>query len=152
MIKVKSYKNADELFADLDRLRIEAVRAFNNCSDKQKALKEGDVFITSVPNYDCDCDLFIFNEIQTLDPDDEREFRYAKDAGYVMVRAWSNACPEGEMGSVHRSKALFKVIDSKKHTAEAVLRAFTGIWSTGGETNGYDIHWINSDGNLEALT
>jgi len=148
-MQVKSYFNADEMFADLDKLRMDAIKAFANCTEKQKALKEGDVFITAEG-------LIILNEIlensHSPNDEDKEEFEYAKESGYVMVKAWSNACPEGEMGSVHRSRALFKVIDSKKHTTEAILKAFTYIWRTGGDIDKYDIQWINSDGNLEVLT
>jgi hypothetical protein len=144
-MQVKSYFNADEMFADLDKLRMDAIKAFANCTEKQKALKEGDVFITIAEG------LIIFNQIQTLDPEDEKEFEYAKEAGYVMVKAWSNACPEGEMGSVHRSRPLFKIIDNEKRTKDNTLQCFLDIWSTGGEITDYDIQWLNSDGNLEVL-
>jgi hypothetical protein len=147
MIEVKSYQNADEMFADLDKLRIESIRAFNNCSDKQKALKEGDIFLTSVPEYD----LIIFNEIQVLDEEDKKEFEYAKEAGYVMVKAWSNACPEGEMGSVHRSRAVAKIIDSKVHTAEFVFKFILSILEEGGQIDKFDMQWIKDTKNLEVF-
>jgi len=166
-MQVKSYFNADEMFADLDKLRMDAIKAFANCTEKQKALKEGDVFITTAFEVGTTSTssssertaregLIILNEIlensHSPNDEDKEEFEYAKESGYVMVKAWSNACPEGEMGSVHRSRALFKVIDSKKHTTEAILKAFTYIWRTGGDIDKYDIQWINSDGNLEVLT
>lgn len=110
------------MFADLDELRKQAIKSFNNCTNEQKALKERDIFITIAEG------LIIFNHIQILDKEDEQEFQYAKLGGYVMVKAWSSACPEGEMGSVHRSRAMFKVVDFKGVTSLNVLNAFIGLF------------------------
>lgn len=121
-MQIKAYENAEEMFADLDEQRKQAIESFNNCTNKQKALKEEDVFITIAEG------LVIFNQIQILDPDDEREFKTTKEAGYVMVKAWSSACPEGEMGSVHRSRAILKVVDSRGITSMNVLRTFIGLF------------------------
>jgi len=167
MIEVKSYayvnqndslssssertaRNADEMFADLDRLRRGAVKAFNSCSDGQKALKEGDIFITSFKDSFID-EVIIFNQIQILDPGDEKEFQYAKKAGYVMVKAWSNTCPEGEIGSVHRSRAVAKIIDSEEHTAEFVFKFILSIWEEGGQIDKFDMLWIEDTKNLQLL-
>ena len=172
MIEVKSYaylntdvfyisssertaRNADEVFADLDRLRRGAVKAFNSCSDGQKALKEGDIFITATEDYAFPVastgKLVIFNQIQILDPGDEKEFQYAKKAGYVMVKAWSNTCPEGEIGSVHRSRAVAKIIDSEEHTAEFVFKFILSIWEEGGQIDKFDMLWIEDTKNLQLL-
>lgn len=131
------------MFADLDKLRLSAIESYNNCTEKQKALKEGDLFITEA------YELAIFNQI--LDPEDGEEFGYDESAGYMMVRAWSNACPEGEMGSVHRSRAIAKIIDSDRYTAQTILSFILSIWDKGGYVDQYDLQWISNAGNLEVL-
>jgi hypothetical protein len=145
MMGVRRYEDIEQLWADLEEQRKLAIEAFNNCTEKQKTLKEGDIFVTSA------YDLTILNQIQTLDPEDEREFEYAKSMGYVMVKAWSNACPDGEMGSVHRSHARYKLVDSDEIKAEFILNTFLDVWAGGGEIDKYDLQWIRDSNNLEVL-
>ena len=139
-MEVKTYEDIEKMFKDLEEQRKLAIEAFNNCTEKQKALKEGDVFVTIV------YDLVILNKIQKLDPEDEKEFEHAKSMGYVFVKAWSNAVPEGETGSVHRSRALFQIIDSKKYKAERIIDTFLAIWESGEMISMDDLRWVDEDG------
>jgi len=144
-MQVKSYETIEEMWKDLEDQRKLAIESFNNCTKKQKALKEGDIFFTSA------YDLVILNQIQTLDPEDEHEFESAKDMGYVMVKAWSDTVPEGEMGSVHRSWASYKLINSEKYSIEDMFEYFIKSWKEGESISKYDLQWINDSKNLEVL-
>ena len=145
-MEIKCYEDIEKMFADLENIRKQAIESFNNCTDKQKALIAGDIFVTKIYG------LIIFNKIVVLDDVDVEEFEDAESMGYVMVEAWSNACPDGEMGSVHRSQALYKLVDGGRRTSDQVLRAYINIWKIDGEVSVYDLQWLMGDGNLEVLT
>ncbi|MDQ1318727.1 MAG: hypothetical protein QG588_2389 [Candidatus Poribacteria bacterium] len=143
---VKSFNTIEEMLDHLEDLHKEAYRAFDNCTDKQKSLTIGDYFITESHG------LAIFNKIIPFeDEQDEKEFEDTASMGYVMVKAWSNACPNGEMGSVHRSRAIAKIIDSDLRKAEFVVAFILSIWEEGGQIDKYDMQWIADSGNLEVL-
>jgi hypothetical protein len=145
-MKVISFGSAEEMIEHLDKIQQSAKESYELCTEGQKNLKEGDFFITEAHG------LIIFNEAIEMDAKDTKEFEYAKSLGYIMVKAWSNACKDGELGSVHKSRAIAKLVDSDKHTTGFVFSFIISIWEDGGEIDKYDMQWIRDTKNLEVLT
>jgi hypothetical protein len=145
-MEVKSFNSPEEMMDYIEEVHKRAYDSFQNeCTEGQKALKVGDIFISIAH------DIVIFNKIQPfLEEEDEREFEFSASMGYVFVEAWSNACPEGEMGSVHRSRAIAKIVDTEELKAEHILEVFTDLWSVGDVIDHHDLQWIVN--NLEDLT
>jgi len=145
-MRVISFNSPEEMIDRIDKIQQSAKESYELCTEGQKNLKEGDVFITEAHG------LIIFNEAIEMDEEDTKNFEHAKSLGYIMVKAWSNACKEGEMGSVHKSRAIAKLIDSDKHTAGFVFSFIISVWEEGGEIDKYDMMWIKNTKNMQLLT
>jgi hypothetical protein len=144
-MKVISFNSTEEMIDHLDKLQQSSKESYELCTEGQKNLKEGDIFITEAHG------LVIFNEAIEMDSEDKENYKHPESLGYIMVKAWSNACKEGEMGSVHKSRAIAKLIDSDKHTAGFVFSFIISVWEEGGEIDKYDMQWIRDTKNLEVL-
>lgn len=101
MTTLQSFDSFEEMMDSIDKSR---KAADERVESWQAAVKPGDFFVRMSPAPG----LTIYGEI--LDPGEDAEL-YAEPQmkGFRPTRAYSKACPEGEMGDVHVS-AIWKLI------------------------------------------
>jgi predicted SAM-dependent methyltransferase len=102
MIKVKTYKGTDEL---IDAVRETQKEAFNAMKEWHAALKPGDKVLVLFPEFP------IFQEL--VEEDEEDKERSKKLPQYMLVRAYSVVCPEGELGSACRCNAAVQLTEEE---------------------------------------
>lgn len=96
MHKVRTFESPEEMIAYMDKMREDAREAFKRVPEWVKeALVPGAHYMRIY-----DEGLIIFGEVIESDYEEDRELM-ARSPELRLVRAFSVACPDGELGSEH---------------------------------------------------
>ena len=130
----------DEFF---DQLKKSEERAKERLTRGQRELDVGDWFITIEQSLGV---MILNHAISLTDSEDISLDEENKKRGYIFVEAMSRMCKEGEMGSVHRSKAVAKVKDI------AHLDHIRTLINLEGDDDRLQLLWMVQKGIIEELT